>query len=199
MVIYEMKYPNGKKFIPQTIPTMISTTQRGMNLEKELNDSNTYYKEINRALIYKKPTPVQIVRVDYPSRNKARIVEAYYTTPSTTDYNGIYRGRAIDFEAKETQSKTSFPFKSIHPHQINHLKAVLQHGGIGFVIIRFCAYDETYLIDAQYFITKYEDTKRRSLPYSDIQKNGHLITQAYLPRLNYLNIVDQLYFEEETV
>ena len=122
-----MKYPNGKKFIPQNTMNLPEVSSRGMNLEKELNHSNTYYKETNRALIYKKPTPVQIVHVDYPSRNKARIVEAYYTTPSTTDYNGIYRGRAIDFEAKETKSKTAFPFTSIHPHQIDHLKAVLEH------------------------------------------------------------------------
>jgi recombination protein U len=169
-----------------------------MNLEKELNASNDYYKETNRALIYKKPTPVQIVRVDYPSRNKARISEAYYTTPSTTDYNGIYRGRAIDFEAKETHSKTSFPFRSIHPHQIEHLKRVLMHGGIGFVIIRFCAYEETYMIDAKYFIEKYEHQKRRSLPYSDVQEHGHLIPESYMPRLNYLNIVDDLYFKEES-
>lgn len=193
-----MKYPNGKKFIPQTQPLATSPSSRGMDLEKELNASNLYYKETNRALIYKKPTPIQIVHVDYPSRNKARIVEAYYTTPSTTDYNGIYRGHPIDFEAKETHSKTSFPFRSIHPHQVEHLKKVLQHGGIGFVIIRFCAYEETYMIDANYFIQKYEDQKRRSLPYSDIQKNGHLIPESYLPRLNYLNIVDKLYFKEES-
>lgn len=194
-----MKYPNGKKFIPQNTMNLPEVSSRGMNLEKELNHSNTYYKETNRALIYKKPTPVQIVHVDYPSRNKARIVEAYYTTPSTTDYNGIYRGRAIDFEAKETKSKTAFPFTSIHPHQIDHLKAVLEHGGIGFIIIRFSSYDETYLIDAQYFIEKYEDQARRSLAYKDVQIHGHLIQQSYLPRLNYLNIVDQLYFKEETL
>ena len=199
MVILKMKYPNGKKFIPQNTMNLPEVSSRGMNLEKELNHSNTYYKETNRALIYKKPTPVQIVHVDYPSRNKARIVEAYYTTPSTTDYNGIYRGRAIDFEAKETKSKTAFPFTSIHPHQIDHLKAVLEHGGIGFVIIRFSSYDETYLIDAQYFIEKYEDQARRSLAYKDVQIHGHLIQQSYLPRLNYLNIVDQLYFKEETL
>ena len=194
-----MKYPNGRKFIPQNTMSLPEVSNRGMNLEKELNHSNTYYKETNRALIYKKPTPVQIVHVDYPSRNKARIVEAYYTTPSTTDYNGIYRGRAIDFEAKETKSKTAFPFTSIHPHQIDHLKAVLEHGGIGFIIIRFSSYDETYLIDAQYFIEKYEDQARRSLAYKDVQIHGHLIQQSYLPRLNYLNIVDQLYFKEETL
>ena len=194
-----MKYPNGKRFVPQDNITIQSNSNRGMDLEKELNDSNMYYKESQRAIIYKKPTPVQIVRVDYPSRNAARIVEAYYTTPSTTDYNGIYRGRPIDFEAKETHSKTSFPFRSIHPHQIEHLKAVLYHGGIGFIILRFCSYDETYLIDAHYFIEKYEDQSRRSLPYRDIQEHGYLIPQSYLPRLNYLNIVDELYFKEETI
>ena len=191
-----MKYPNGKTFTQQSLK-YDSTSNRGMNLESEINESNHYYREIGRALIYKKPTPVQIVKVDYPSRNAARIVEAYYTTPSTTDYNGIYRGRPIDFEAKETHSKTSFPFRSIHPHQIDHLKAVLAHGGIGFLIIRFCAYEETYLIDAKYFIEKYADPSRRSLPYKSVQEHGYLIPLSYLPRLNYLNIVDKLYFQEE--
>ena len=64
-------------------------TNRGMRLEADLNDTNKYYRECDKALIYKKPTPVQVVRVDYPARNKAKIVEAYYKTPSTTDYNGI--------------------------------------------------------------------------------------------------------------
>ena len=95
---------------------------RGMSLENDLNDSNAYYCSCDRALIHKKPTPIQVVKVDYPERSAAKITEAYYKTPSTTDYNGIYRGRAIDFEAMETRQKTSFPCKSIHPHQIEHLK-----------------------------------------------------------------------------
>ena len=75
-------------------------------------------KTINKAVIYKKPTPVQIVKVDYPRRESAKIVEAYYKVPSTTDYNGIYRGKYIDFEAKETKAKT-FPFINI---RLNTLK-----------------------------------------------------------------------------
>lgn len=171
---------------------------RGMSLEQDLNDSNTYYLCHDRAVIHKKPTPIQVVNVDYPSRNAAKITEAYYKTPSTTDYNGIYRGKAVDFEAKQTRSKTAFPFKSIHPHQIEHLKKVLYHGGIGFFIIRFSCYDKTYLIDAGIIIELYENDERQSLSYATLQTKGHLIAVGFTPRLRYLDIVDTVYFKEDT-
>ena len=89
-----IKYPNGIS----TINTMQSKSysSRGMRLENDINDSNKYYRELDKALIYKKPTPVQVVHVDYPKRQRAKITEAYYKTPSTTDYNGVYRGKYID-------------------------------------------------------------------------------------------------------
>jgi len=190
-------YPNKKQFAEQH-GIRDNYMGRGMSLEDDLNKSNTYYLEHERALIHKKPIPIQIVKVDYPQRNAAKITEAYYKTPSTTDYNGIYRGKAIDFEAKETKSKTAFPLKNIHPHQIQHLQRVLRHGGIGFVIIRFTCYDETYLVDAAYMIDQYYDGARKSIPYADIRENGSLIAQGYMPRLCYLDNVDELYFKEET-
>ena len=189
-------YPN-KKSLPMRHEVKDNYMGRGMSLEDDLNKSNEYYLETERALIHKKPIPVQIVRVDYPKRSSAKIVEAYYKTPSTTDYNGIYRGKAIDFEAKETKLKSSFPLKNIHPHQVKHLQRVLDHGGIGFVIIRFCAFDETYLIDAEYIIKQYYQQESKSIPYSDIKTKGHLIKQGYTPRLHYLDVVDQCYFKEE--
>lgn len=189
-------YPN-KKRVSSTAVIADNYTGRGMSLEKDLNDSNAYYRSCGRALIHKKPTPIQVVKVDYPARSAARITEAYYKTPSTTDYNGIYRGRAIDFEAKETRSSTSFPFKSIHPHQIEHLKAVLQHGGIGFFIIRFSSLDETYLLDAAILINRYETKTRKSISYQDVKMLGSLIQQKLTPRLCYLDNVDALYFKED--
>lgn len=190
-------YPNKKSIVSSSLNSTVNHTGRGMSLEKDLNDSNAYYAAYDRALIHKKPTPIQVVKVDYPARNAAKIIEAYYKTPSTTDYNGIYRGKAIDFEAKETRSATALPFKSIHPHQIQHLKKVLLHGGIGFFIIRFSRYDETYLVDAAKVIELYENGKRQSISYQQVQTHGSLIRQSYQPRLCYLENVDALYFKEE--
>ena len=117
-----MNYPNGikKENFQEKKQKEINYKNRGMTLESELNSSNEYYREIDKAYIYKKPTPIKIVKVDYPSRDKAVIKEAYFTIPSTTDYNGIYKGKYIDFEAKETKSKSSFSLANIHPHQIKH-------------------------------------------------------------------------------
>lgn len=190
-----INYPNKKKVV--TTVNTNSSMNRGMGLEKDLNDSCLYYKESNRALIYKKPTPVQVVKVDYPNRNHAKICEAYYKVPSTTDYNGIYRGRYIDFEAKETRSKTSFTLKNIHAHQIEHLKMVQKHGGIAFLIIRFSTLNETYLLDAHYMIEAYEEKDQKSMSYQKIAEKGFLIAEGYIPRLKYLDVVDDIYFKED--
>ena len=125
-----MNYPNGikKGSISTNINKEIDHKNRGMTLEGELNDSNLYYQETEKAFIYKKPTPIKITKVDYPSRDKAVIKEAFFTIPSTTDYNGLYKGKYIDFEAKETKSKTAFSLSNIHPHQIKHLENINKNG-----------------------------------------------------------------------
>ena len=75
-----MNYPNGvkkttKTIIKDPIFTELSHKNRGMTLENDLNITNEYYCAIDKAYIYKKPTPIKITKVDYPSRNKAVIKE----------------------------------------------------------------------------------------------------------------------------
>lgn len=194
-----VKYPNLKK--PNTGHKSSNgkhfTAYRGMNLEEDLNRSNRYYLETDRAVIYKKPTPIQIVKVDYPRRAAAKIVEAYFQKPSTTDYNGIYRGCYVDFEAKETRVD-HFPFQNISDHQVLHLERILRHGGIAFLIIAFTSIEEVYLLDASYFCERYHHSEKKSLSYDAIAKHGHLIPQGYAPRLNYLDILDTYYFKDQT-
>ena len=179
-----MNYPNKKE---HTNKTYIEYGNRGMTLESDINSSNNYYLENDIAIIHKKPTPTKVIKLE-----GNRIKDGFYEIPSTTDYNGIYKGKYIDFEAKETRSKTSFPLNNIHKHQIIHLEKVNKHGGISFIIIRFTSINKTYLIFSKDFIYYFEKNKnKKSIPLSYIEEKGFLIKDGYNPIIDYLNIVDK--------
>ena len=168
---------------------------RGMNLENDINLSNQYYVDTKQAFIYKKPTPIKIIKVDYPTKNNKigniKIKEAYFESPSTTDYNGLYKGKYIDFEAKETNNKSYFPLENIHEHQIKHLKNILENGGICFLIIRFIEYNKTYLLFAKDFFDFIDNNDRKSIPYEYFMEKGYEIKEKYSPRLDYLEIIKE--------
>lgn len=175
-----------------------SHSNRGMVLENDLNATNKYYLLNNVAVIYKKPTPITINKVDYPSRKDAVIKEAHFKIPSTTDYNGIYKGKYIDFEAKETKLDY-FPLANIHAHQIEHLKKIMEHGGIGFLIVRFSKKDEIFYLDGTKFFEFLETSSRKSIPIEYFYENGYKIKLKFNPRIDYLKIVDEIYFKGEVL
>lgn len=194
----EIKYPNGmKKEIQvktETPKKNIKKAHLGIDFEALINESNQYYLTKNLACIYKKPTPVQIVKVEYPSRNKAKITEAYYRMPSTTDYNGIYKGKYIDFEAKSCHT-TSFSFKHIYEHQIKHLEIVSNMGGISFLLIEFSLYHQVFLLTSDKLIKLYNESLkdgRKSIPYDYFVKEGYEIKLGFSPKINYLQVIDLL-------
>jgi len=102
-----MRYPG---LINKTYKKTINYKNRGMDLENIINEACKYYLDNDIAVIYKKPTPIGVIDVDY--KNGAVINKAYFKEPSTLDYNGIYKGKYIEFDAKESKSETSFPIKS---------------------------------------------------------------------------------------
>ena len=192
-----IKYPNGKVGtykIKTATRRPVASGNRGMGLEGDINDSNLYYKEKDLCLITKRPTPINVVKVDYTKG--AIITNAYFEKQSTTDYNGVYKGRYIDFEAKSTQSKTSLPLHNIPPQQIEHLKGVIRHGGIAFFIIEFALKQETYLLDAQHVIDLVNSKERKSISHDFIVEHGHLIKRGFHPRLDYLSVVEEVYFKD---
>ena len=182
-----MNYPNKKP----TTTKVRSYAKLGMTLENDISETNAFYLKHGLAVIHKKPTPVQVVKVSYPSRNKAKITEAYYKTPSTTDYNGIYNGHYIDFDCKETQHKTSLSLSNIHPHQRLHLKEVDQARGIAFLIVHFKMHG-TYFFMSYKALKPYFDGSeaRKSIPYQAFIDNGVELKLQYEPRLDYLKAID---------
>ena len=197
-----INYPNGQSYKSvekkkrsskkSASEISLSSANRGMDFEQDINISNEYYRDKGVCLITKRPTPINIVKVDYSKG--AKITHAYFETQSTTDYNGVYKGKYIDFEAKNTKNKTSFPLSNITKHQIEHLKLVLQHQGIAFFIIQFETLDKVYLLVASYVIHFYEHGERKSIPLSCFEENGIEVERSYNPRLKYIEAIDKRYF-----
>jgi recombination protein U len=200
-----IRYPNGQPYLvnddkktKKNQPKKKKTgySNRGMTLEEDLNQTNDYYLLRKIAVIHKKPIPIQVVNVDYPSRSAAKITEAYYKKASTTDYNGIYNGYYIDFEAKETRNKTSFPLKNFHDHQLSHMEACVDQGGICFIVVRFSTLDKVFILDfsvlKKWWDQQFEKKGKKSIPYSVFEKDGYELQYSLAPRLPYLSIVDKL-------
>lgn len=184
-----MNYPKGVK--NNNTDNYIKFDNRGMGLENDINLTNQYYIDKKKAYIYKKPTPIQVTKIDYKN-NSIIIKEAFFKEPSTTDYNGLYKGMYIDFEAKETTNKTSFPLANIHAHQINHIRNIKDNGGIVFLIVRFVSLNKDFILMGKDFIDFIDNNDRKSIPLSYFEEKGYIIDISYIPRIDYLKVIDKI-------
>lgn len=79
---------------------------RGMHFEKLINLANEMYQIGRVALINKRPTPVKVIK-----SKGSQVINGFYESKSTVDYDCVYKGRAIAFEAKSTENATRFDLK----------------------------------------------------------------------------------------
>lgn len=188
-----INYPTKKK---SKVNTYITSANRGQSLEDDINKTNAYYLIHKIANIHKKPTPIQIVNVHYPARNKAKITEAYYKKPSTTDYNGVYKGYALDFEAKETSHPHYFALGNLHQHQLDHLESVHQHGALAFLLVRFSRFNETYLLTYEKLAYFFANYTRKSIPRAYFEEHAYPINYTHIPPIDYLKVIDEHLIKE---
>lgn len=184
-----MKYPTK---IKTNNSKTINYANRGMSLENDLNITNKYYFDNNIGVIYKKPTPIKVVKVEYKNYDH-EIKKAFFEKPSTTDYNGVYKGKYIDFEAKEVNGRV-FPLSNIHKHQLDHIFKVIEHGGIAFIIVRFKKLNETYYLDGVKLKQYLEKNLKSYISVETFKEEGFIIKENYNIRVNYIEIIDRLYF-----
>ena len=178
-----MNYPGN---IKKSYTKKTNYGNRGMFLEGLINQANEQYLEKDIAIIYKKPTPIQVVKYDYDSK---RIKDAYYMSESTLDYNGIYNGYYIEFDAKSTNTN-NLPIANIANHQLNHLEKIMNHKGIAFLIIMIN--EEAYLLPGKEVLSIINSNQRKSIPYSYIKENGYKLKIDYLKGIDYIPAVDLL-------
>lgn len=173
----------------------IGYANRGMFLEHIINNANTYYLSKDIAIIYKKPTPIKVLNVAYRSSKTTLIDKAVFSETSTLDYNGVYKGKYIEFDAKECKNSTSFPLSNIKPHQIEHIKNIMRHNGIVFLIIFMN--NKFYLLKGDSLIDFIDNNDRKSIPYDYIEEKGYIIKEGYMPRIDYIKAIDEAYLKEE--
>lgn len=66
---------------------------RGMAFGMLINLANEMYQRGGVALIKKRPTPMKVLK-----SKGGRVLNGFYEAKSTVDYDGVYKGRAIEFQ-----------------------------------------------------------------------------------------------------
>jgi len=187
--VINLHYPSK---IKKEYKKNISHANRGINLEEMINDTNKYYLINDIAVIYQKPTPIAIKSIEYSGKRVK--TSGFLKAKSTLDYVGLYKGKYLDFDVKSTINKTSFPLANIHEHQLMHIENVLRHNGITFLIIEMN--NEYYFLKGEDLITFINNNDRKSIPYDYLEEKAHKIKIGINPRLDYLKVIDALYFEK---
>ena len=181
-----INYPTKKSSSTYTKNT--NTANRGMALEEMINRSNQYYEVHDIAYVNKRPTPIKVIKTD----GDYHITDAVFLSPSTLDYVGIFKGKYLDFEAKENQSIKGFPMSNIQEHQVKAMKNITNSGGISFAIIYFRKLNKIFLVDAKYII-EFKDNKKSIMTLEDIFKFGIELKESYNLPIDYISAVRQLY------
>lgn len=141
----------------------MTTANRGMQLEHDIESSNRAYMMKGIAVIQKIATPFKPLRDR--QGNFSKLIPA---EKSTVDFIGCLNGRGLAFDAKET-NKTNLPLANVHEHQTRYLMRYRDCGGHAFLLVRFVKQNETFILPIKEFIKWHDavpDGGRKSIPYN---------------------------------
>lgn len=182
----KIKYPDGRADNTFSKQAHLDSSNIGLDFEEEVIQSCNYYKEIDKALIYKRPTPTKIIK----KVNEKHFVGSF-VEKSTTDFVGVYKGKYIDFECKRTLNEY-FLVNQIKEHQINHLLKVAELGGLSFILLEMSYQEKIYLIPSDVLkIAVEEKTTRFTIEFLD--RYAVEVKQKINPRVDFLSAVDSAF------
>lgn len=134
-----VNYPNGKKFhaesrLPKTAKKKeFIYSNRGMTLEEEINSSNEHYLSSGKAVIHKKPTPIQVVKwitpKEVPPSSKKWPTIVSPPLPTITVFT---RGYIWTLRLKKQKTRQPYleqlprasnrPYEKVYPTARNHVR-----------------------------------------------------------------------------
>ncbi|MEH7114543.1 Holliday junction resolvase RecU [Neobacillus niacini] len=161
----------------------------GASFEEMLKKSCEYYQYIGVALIHKIPTPWS---VSYDKQSR-RVIRAHPEEKSSVDFEGVWHGRSVAFEAKSTRERKRFDLKNIQQHQLDYLMMHQDQGGLSFFLIEFAKIGEVYLVwydQVQEWWDNMENGGRKSIPYSWIQIHCCIVVPGRAP-LDFVRVLER--------
>lgn len=163
---------------------------RGVKLEMLVDMTNNQYRNRFAADIRKVPTPVKITNVS------GAHVTGRLDTAEWVDYSGVYKGKSIIFDAKETKQK-SFPLSNIRVSQYELLKSWNYHGALSFLLVAFWIVGknepEIYVLEfekLESFWIAMEMGGRKSIPIAFFQEDCAPVKMGNGFIVDYLSALD---------
>ncbi len=163
----------------------------GNAFEFQIDYTNTQYNAIGVAIINKRPTPMKILK-RFPGNTKQFV--AMFDKKSTVDYDGVYKGRAIAFEAKTTNVETRFDLSNIAEHQLRYLIKAREQGAVTFVLIEFRKNNATYLAPTSLIEEYAKEAVRggkKSIPLAVFEERAYKVNTGRVA-LDYLTQLDKM-------
>lgn len=109
---------------------MARLAKKGSKLERLIDMTNNEYRNAGVAAVGKVPTPLEIKKVE------GKNVEALLGKARWLDYNGVYKGHALIFDAKESTIER-FTLANVADHQYETMKLWHKHDAVTFLIVAF--------------------------------------------------------------
>lgn len=155
---------------------------KGMFLESVINNSIEHYQKNKIALFRKLDIPVKIIEIN----DNNQIIGKIYKK-SDVDYYGVYQGRFIVIEAKQTDNDVFYLHK-IQEHQVNFLNEISNiYLGISLLIIYFVQQN-------QFFCFPWNKiSSLKKINSKDPQFNQYKINIFFPGRINFLDIIKKMY------
>lgn len=173
---------------------------RGEWLEEAVEETNKEYVRLGKALVQKIATPVKVLNIN---QTTGRITNGFYEKKSTVDYIGVWNGKPLAFDAKETQVETRFDLSNVKEHQYLFLTSWHCNGGVAFLIIHFTTLEETYYLPYETLDKYWQDMLgggRKSIPYDVVAKPEYRIKQGLgMELIDYLSALEEIAHENSEV
>lgn len=150
-----------------------------MYLETLLNQTFQRYETQKIAVFRKQSLPIKIRQI------QANQVIGELSEKCDADYYGIYLGKFIAIEAKQT-NKNNFNYQQIQEHQQNYLQLIHDCGGLSYLVIYFEKPDEFHLIEFYFLRDFHENHHTNQIPLSYIKTYGRQL-RLYFP--GYLDLI----------